>query len=355
MSRTERLRLKMQESGLDALIVTSELNQRYLSGYHFTDGLLLITEKHAWLITDFRYYEDAQGKAFTEYKVVMPDSRRAFVSGVFEEDAVKRVGFENEVMSCAELERYKKAYDHVKFVGIDHMLEDLREMKGEDEISLMASAQEIADKAFSLLLNVMHPEMTEIDVALELELQMRRLGAEGTAFETIAVSGDASALPHGKPRNAKLKRGFLTMDFGACYQGYLSDMTRTVSIGAADAEMKRLYDTVLRAQLAGLESIRPGADCASCDRVARDIIDGAGYEGCFGHSLGHGVGLFIHEAPRLSRAGAGKRLAPGHVVTVEPGIYVFGKHGCRIEDMVAVTEDGYRNFASTTKELLELF
>ena len=133
-------------------------------------------------------------------------------------------------------------------------------------------------------------------------------------------------------------------------------MTRTVSIGKADAEMKRLYDTVLRAQLAGLESIKPGADCAECDRAARDIIDAtAGFEGCFGHSLGHGVGLFIHESPRLAKGAKGSLLVPGHVVTVEPGIYVFGKYGCRIEDMVAVTEDGYRNLASSPKELIELF
>ncbi len=355
MNRTDKLRTKMREMGLDALLVTSELNQRYLTGYPFTDGLLLITQVHAWLITDFRYYEDAQKNAFREYEVVMPDSRRAFITGAFEEDAVKTVGYENETMSCAEFARYARAYESVRFIGIDNMLEQLREIKDPEEIELMASAQRIADTAFTHLLGMIHPEMTEIEVALELEFQMRRLGAEGASFETIAVSGDASALPHGKPRNVKLKKGFLTMDFGASYKGYLSDMTRTVSIGKADAEMKRLYSTVLRAQLAGLEAVRAGADCSSCDKIARDIIDGEGYEGCFGHSLGHGVGLFIHESPRLSRAATGKRLLPGHVVTIEPGIYLFGKYGCRIEDMVAITEGGYRNFAQSPKELLELF
>lgn len=355
MNRTERLRSEMQKAGLDALLVTGELNQRYLTGYPFTDGLLVITQRHAWLVTDFRYYEEAQREAFSEYEVVMPDSRRAFISGAFEQEAVRLVGFENEEMSCADLERYEKAYEGVQFLGIGNMLTQLREIKSEQELELMASAQAIADKAFRHLLDVMHPEMTEIDVALELELQMRRLGAEATAFETIAVSGDASALPHGKPRNVKLKKGFLTVDFGASYKGYLSDMTRTVSIGAADGEMKRLYATVLRAQLAALESIRKGADCAACDKAARNVIDEAGYRGCFGHSLGHGVGLYIHESPRLSQAAAGKRLLVGHVVTVEPGIYLFGKYGCRIEDMVAVTEDGYRNFTHSPKELVELF
>jgi Xaa-Pro aminopeptidase len=145
------------------------------------------------------------------------------------------------------------------------------------------------------------------------------------------------------------------MDFGALYQGYCSDMTRTVCIGKADAELKRIYETVLHAQLAGLEVIRAGAVCAEVDKVARDIIDGAGYKGCFGHSLGHGVGMFIHEAPRLSAKASGRCLVPGNVVTVEPGIYIFGKYGCRIEDMVAVTDTGYHNFTASPKELIELF
>ncbi len=355
MNRTEKVRAEMRARGLDALIVTSELNERYLTGYPFTDGLLLITEKHAYLITDFRYYEEAQKKAFSEYEVVIPEARAAFITAAFEEDGVKTVGYENETMSCADFARYSEKYSFVSFIGIDNMIEKIREVKDEGEIACMAEAQRIADAAFTHLLSVIHPDMTEIDVALELEFAMRRGGAENVSFETIAVSGDASALPHGKPRDCKLKKGFLTMDFGALYCGYCSDMTRTVSIGKADEEMKRLYQTVLDAQIAGLASVRAGVSGASCDKVARDIIDGAGYEGCFGHSLGHGVGMFIHESPRLSKAADKQILIPGNVVTVEPGIYVFGKYGCRIEDMVLVTEEGCRNFASSPKELIELF
>ena len=355
MKRTDKLRARLSEKGIDALLVTSELNQRYLCGYPFTDGLLVITQKKAYMVTDFRYYEEAQKNVFPEFEVVIPDARAAFINGVLEEEGVKVLGYENETLSCAEFAMYSGKLSAFEMAPIDHMLESIREIKDDEELELIAKAQSIADAALANLLGMIHPDMTEIDVALELEFQMRRGGAQNVSFETIAVSGDASALPHGKPRNIKLQKGFLTMDFGALYCGYCSDMTRTVSIGKADAEMKRLYNTVLEAQLAGLDSIRAGTDCGACDKVARDIIDATEFKGCFGHSLGHGVGLFIHESPRLSKAGTGTLLVPGHVVTVEPGIYVFGKYGCRIEDMVAVTENGCRNFAVSPKELIELF
>jgi Xaa-Pro aminopeptidase len=182
---------------------------------------------------------------------------------------------------------------------------------------------------------------------------MRKNGASGFAFDTIAVSGDASSLPHGTPRNVKLKRGFLTMDFGAKYDGYCSDMTRTIVIGKADAEIKKLYNTVLTAQTAALDYLREGADCGEADKIARDIIDAnPEYKGAFGHSLGHSVGLFIHESPRLYSRGFGRKLRVGEILTVEPGIYLFGKYGCRIEDMVAVTENGIHNITHSTKELI---
>ena len=200
----------------------------------------------------------------------------------------------------------------------------------------------------------MTPDMTEIEVALELEFFMKRSGAESLAFETIAVSGDASALPHGKPRNLKLLPGFFTMDFGAVVDGYCSDMTRTVIIGRADDEMRRLYSTVLSAQREALDVICEGMECHLVDTIARNIINGSGYSGCFGNGLGHGVGMYIHEAPRLSPRGDAK-LRAGQVVTVEPGIYITGKYGCRIEDMVAVTTNGCRNFTKSPKELIELF
>ena len=198
--------------------------------------------------------------------------------------------------------------------------------------------------------------MTEREVAIELDYAMRKSGAEDLAFDTIAVSGDASAIPHGTARNIQLKHGFLTMDFGAKFDGYCADMTRTVVVGKADNEMRKLYDTVLRAQTAALEYLREGADAGNADKTARDIIDSVPeYVGSFGHSLGHSIGLEVHEAPGLSRRNFGYKLKSGIVTSVEPGIYLPGKYGCRIEDMVLILGDGIFNFTSSTKELIEIY
>ena len=348
------LREKMCALGMDAVLVTDELNQRYFLEYHFTDGLLLITKESAYMVTDFRYTEEAEKMANPAFKVVAPSPRLAFILETLKKEGIKTVGFEDESVTCATFRQMQKQYEEFTLLPLGHALVDLREIKEDGEVELMAKAQNITDAAFSHLLTMITPNMTETEVALELEFAMRRLGADGFAFETIAVSGDASALPHGMPRNERLKKGFLTMDFGAKYKGYCSDMTRTIVIGSADAEMKRLYNTVLEAQLAGIAAVREGADCAAVDGVARGIIDNAGYKGCFGHSLGHGVGLFIHERPRLAGVAKGETLKRGQVVTVEPGIYLTGKYGCRIEDMVLVTETGCVDLTHSTKELIEI-
>ena len=196
--------------------------------------------------------------------------------------------------------------------------------------------------------------MYETDIALELEYKMRKLGAEDKSFETIAVSGSASAMPHGVPRRQPIENGFFTFDFGALVDGYHSDMTRTVVVGKADDEMKRLYNTVLEAQLAAEAVITEGFKNADADKTARDIIENAGYHGCFGHSLGHGVGLEIHEAPGLHAHAGDMTLKAGQIVTVEPGIYIEGKYGCRIEDMMLITEGGAKVLTDCPKELIEL-
>lgn len=355
MTRLDKIRKVLSERGLDALVVLDELNQHYLSGFAFTDGLLLITMKKALLITDFRYYEMAQKEAFSDFEVIIPDNRLKVITDTLEDGACRRVGFEDVSVSFATYKKYCESYPQCEFVGIGNAIEELREVKDENEIALMQKAQDITDFAFSELIKHIKRDMTEIEVAAELEYFMRKSGASGFAFETIAVSGDASALPHGTPRNVKLKEGFLTMDFGAKYKGYCSDMTRTIVIGKADDKIKKLYNTVREAQRLGLETVRAGVDCKACDSAARDYIDSfKEYNGAFGHSLGHGVGLFIHESPRLSKFGEGRKLRVGEIVTVEPGIYLYGQYGCRIEDMVAVTENGNYNFTHSTKELIEV-
>ena len=353
MTKLSRLREKMNILGVDAVLILDELNQQYLSEFAFTDGCLLITADKAYMITDFRYYEMAVNSANKEFEILMPEGRTSHVSVLLSDHGCKRVGFEGKTMSYEAYRSYCDNYPNIEWVNIGDTIEVLRRIKTPDEIEFMQKAQDITDLAFSHILKVITPEMTEVEVAAELEYAMRRAGASGLAFETIAVSGDASALPHGTPRNVKLKRGFLTMDFGAKFNGYCSDMTRTIVIGKADEEIKKLYNTVLSAQLAAIDYLKAGCDCGEADKIARDIIN-KDYNGTFGHSLGHSVGLFIHEAPGLSVRGFGNTLSVGNVVTVEPGIYLFGKYGCRIEDMVKITENGVYNFTHSTKELIEI-
>ena len=353
MSRINSFRERMIKEGIDAVVIYDELNQRYLSTFDFTDGLLLITRSTAHLITDFRYYEMATKKADKEFNIVTPEDKLSYVKDVLNGEACKTLGFEGGFVSYAQYQRLKKVLADIEFTDIKDMVEELRQVKSEEEISAIKKAQIITDLAFKHVLKMLDYNMTELDVAVELEYAMRKNGAEGFAFDTIAVSGTSSALPHGTPRPVKLEKGFLTMDYGAKIDGYCSDMTRTVVIGKADAEMKKLYNTVLKAQLSALDYLREGADCAQADKIARDIID-VDYSGRFGHSLGHSVGLFIHETPALSKRYAGRALRVGEVVTCEPGIYLFGKYGCRIEDMVAIEKNGVYNFTESPKELIEI-
>ncbi len=355
MTKLEKLRSSLKEKGIDAVVVLDPLNIRYLCDFSFHDGMLAISQNKAELITDFRYFEMAELGASKDFNIVMPEKRFDYIKKVFSEDGVKVVGLEGEYMSYASYKMYEKGLDVFEIVDIENLIEVLRQIKTPDELLLMQKAQDITDKAFSQLLSVITPEMTEMDVAVELEYAMRKNGANAFAFDTIAVSGDASALPHGTPRNVKLKRGFLTMDFGAKFDDYCSDMTRTIVIGKADAEIKKLYNTVLTAQLSAIDFLREGVDAGEADKVARDIIDkNEEYRGAFGHSLGHAIGLYVHEAPGMSVRAFGKKLVCGNVVSVEPGIYLHGKYGCRIEDMVAIEKDGVHNFTHSTKELIEI-
>lgn len=338
---------------LDALLVTDTRNQRWLTGFPFEDGYVFVTKKDSYLLTDSRYIEAAEKAAKGVTVLQMTGKRNEMFADLCRQNGVKRVGFEDHRVTVAELERLKKTFEGFDLLPAGRLLEDLREYKDEEEIENIISAQRIAEKAFDHILGYITPDRTEVDVALELEFFMRAHGAEGLAFQTIAVSGDASALPHGVPRPVKLKKGFLTMDYGALYNGYCSDMTRTVVIGKADEDMKELYATVLNAQLTAEAAVKEGVTGAELDKIARDIIDGSKYKGCFGHSLGHGVGMYIHESPSVSVGGT-KPFGKGHVITVEPGIYVKGKYGCRIEDMMAFRQNGVELLTDCPKNLIEL-
>lgn len=357
MSHLTKLQIALKAANADAVIVSSEINQRYLTSFAYTDGYVLVTQKKGYLITDFRYVEAAQAKCAEGFEILMPTGGMLLAMREIVGDN-KTILFEEATLPVSDKERLESIFDTCTLAaGGSELLDGLRLYKNAEEIEKMKKAQKITDAGFRHMLETLTPDMTELEAALELEFFMRKMGSEGTAFETIAVSGSASSMPHGVPRNKKLEKGFLTMDFGARIDGYCSDMTRTIVLGKADDEMKRLYNTVLTAQTTALDALKVGMRCRDADKIARDIIYGAGYEGCFGHSLGHGVGLYIHEAPRLSSAAPENiTLAPGHVVTVEPGIYIAGKYGCRIEDMVAVLEDGtIYDFTESPKEMIELF
>lgn len=357
MTQLQRFQESLSRSEFDAAIVSSQLNQRYLSGFDYTDGYILISADKAYLLADFRYIEAARA-AVKDFTVIRPEgSMLATLAELISENKFTNIAVEDAELSCADFKSFcEKLPDCTLLHGASAILSKQRMVKLPYEIELISKAQEITDKAFTHILNFISPDVTENDVALELEFFMRKHGAEATAFETIAVSGSASSLPHGVPSNVKLRQGFLTMDFGARYKGYCSDMTRTVVIGKADEEIKKVYNTVLSAQLAALDKIKAGMLCRDADEIARSVIRDAGYGAAFGHSLGHGVGMFIHESPSVSpKSAENSRLEAGNVVTVEPGIYLEGKYGCRIEDMIAINADGtIRNFTKSPKSLIEI-
>ena len=357
MTRLQKLQHILAENDIDAAIISSELNQRYISGLHFSDGYILVTQNEGYLITDSRYIEIAK-RTVTDMSVMLANKpMKEMLWDIIKEKQIKRVGVEEDELSLAAYKSFKATFEDCKLLsGASEILKELRVVKSADELLIIEKAQSITDAAFFHILEIITPNMTERDIALELEFFMRKNGADGLAFETIAVSGAASSLPHGKPSDEKLRRGFLTMDFGATYNVYCSDMTITVCFGKADEEMKLVYNTVLRAQTAALENIKGGMTCRDADALARDVIREAGFGANFGHSLGHGVGMYIHESPSLSPKAAEEAvLKPGNVVTVEPGIYLEGKFGCRIEDMITILPDGsVWNFTGSTKELIEI-
>ena len=354
MNRYQKLIAALPQEA-DAILITSEVNQRYLTGFAFTDGYVLATRRGGYLLTDFRYTEAARREAEAAWEVLQPE--KGFfpaIHDILSRDGAKRVAYEDASLTCRGLRQLKDALPQYEFLPAGTVLEDLRICKDPEEVENIVHAQRIAEAALEHLIGMITPDMTEIEVAAELEYAMRRGGAAGTSFDTIAISGALTSCPHGVPRPVKLQPGFLTLDFGALYRGYCSDMTRTLVLGKATEEMRLVYNTVLRAQTAALEAVAPGADCGELDQIARDMIDGAGYRGAFGHSLGHGVGLFIHERPNLASRCKGQKLVPGHIVTVEPGIYLANRFGVRIEDMVYIREKDAENLTRAPKELLEL-
>lgn len=350
----------IKAEGFDCALFLDETSQYYLSDFPTTDGAVIVSEKETALITDSRYIEAAENEKragrLTEDVVPCLFRKNLYevIAEYFISNGAKRVCLDPALITVRQLQLLKKHCEGIEFGYLSDLCLKHRKVKTEAEIAKIRKAQSITDAAFSHILGFIAEGRTELEVAAELEYFMRSHGANGLAFETIAVSGKSSSLPHGVPTEAELTlNSFLTMDYGARFSGYCSDMTRTVVLGKADEEMKRIYGTVLTAQTEAIKFIRAGVTGAEADRVARDIITDAGYGEFFGHSLGHSLGLEIHELPTLSVKGD-EKLVPGNIVTVEPGIYIPGKYGVRIENMVLVTENGCENLTSSSNGLTEL-
>ena len=336
----------LKEKQLDGIVITSRVNRIYLSGFTGTEGMLLLTPEKNYIFVDGRYTIQARQQAKSFEVIEFKSEPYSLLS----EYGLNRIGYEDNTI----LHRVYSRLPDCEKVGVSKDIDLLRMIKTEEELKKMKVAADIADAAFEHILNYIRVGVTEVEIATELEFFMKKNGASALSFDTIVAVGERSALPHAFPDKNQVKRGeVVLMDYGCVYEGYCSDMTRTVAVGSISDKMKEIYDIVLNAQVSAEKAIKAGITGADADKVARDIIEKSGYGNNFNHSLGHGVGLEIHEAPNLSRLST--LTLPEHsVVTVEPGIYVEGLGGVRIEDMGDVTKDGFISFTKSPKDLIIL-
>ncbi len=353
--RTNDLRKIIDDSSV-ALLITNENNIYYLSGFQKSEGAMLITGDESYLLVDFRYYEaalkNAKDCSVIEFKSLVDE-----VKALLTKHSVNTLILESDVVTVSTYNKYVRAFNEVgvSIISDDTLskaISNLRIIKSEGEIQYISEAQKITEKAYTEVLNFVKPEVSERAIANELEYLMKKYGAENVSFDLITITGKKTSLPHGVPSDDVIKEGdFFTMDIGALYNGYHSDMTRTVAVKKCSDKQKEIYDIVLRAQLSSLNAVKSGVKACDIDKIARDIITDSGYGRNFGHSTGHGVGLDIHELPYVSPKGE-TILSENMVITVEPGIYLDNRFGVRIEDMVLVKDNGFKNFATLSKELI---
>lgn len=348
LQRIERLLNGADDDKL--FLISSYPNIFYYSGFTSEDAYLLISNNRRIIVTDSRYTVQA-GEQAKDFDVV--DIAGGW-DKIFESISEVCIAFEDEKMSVAEYKRFKEYAKNKIWLKEQSAIDAPRRIKDKEELKLIAAAEKLGDDAFSHILDYIKVGMTERDVALELEMYMKKHGASNLSFDTIVASGVRSSMPHGVASNKIIEHGdFVTMDFGCIYNGYCSDMTRTIVMGEADEKQQEIYNTVLKAQLAVLENIKVGMNCTDADKIARDVIAAAGYGKNFGHSLGHSVGIEIHEKPLFSPKSK-DILEDGQVLSVEPGIYIDGFGGVRIEDLIAVIDGKIINFTASPKELIIL-
>lgn len=352
--RIEELQKNICEN--EAVIITSSCNRLYFTAFNSSAGTVVITEKTAYLLIDFRYFEKAS-KTVVGCEVVLCKSYFKQLAEILSQNEIKTLYFETDSISLEDFKRFKKEFSDFEVSDsrkIQDKITELRSIKSAEELNLIKQAQALTDQTFSYIIERIKPGISEIDLMLDMEFFMRKSGSEGVSFDFIVVSGKNSSLPHGVPTNKQIEVGdFVTMDFGAVVGGYRSDMTRTVAVGNVSEKQRIVYNTVLEAQKMALDFIKPGVCCLDVDKVARDFIAKSGYGNCFGHGLGHSVGIDIHESPACNTS-CRTIMKPGMVMTIEPGIYIENEFGVRIEDMVFLTENATINLTNSSKDLIIL-
>lgn len=357
ISELEALKSKIN-SAADCGIITSDVNRRYFTGMKSSAGTLVVFPEKAYFIIDFRYIEKAQSLLNNNLsaEVVLQKNLFEQINTLIKKHCAKTIAIESDKCFVSQLAEYKKKLNAqiISDNSFSDLINNLRIIKTKDQIDKIIEAQRIAEKGFEHILDFIAVGRTEREIQLELDYFMLKNGAEALSFDTIALSGKNTSLPHGVPSEKRVEQGdFVLLDYGAVVDGYHSDMTRTVCVGQPTDEMKLVYNTVLKAQLAGLNAVKSGITGKELDKISRDIIEADGYGDYFGHSLGHGVGMEIHEAPTAS-PGSNENLAENSILTVEPGIYIPDKFGVRIEDFVVVKENGCQNMTLAPKELIIL-
>lgn len=357
-NRTARVREEMQRRGLDAFIVSSLFNIRYLTGFTGSNAILIVTKKSTTFLSDVRYKLQAK----QEVSSGDPRKRTCILItrlGLYEEaskrnllDGAGKVGFESNQITYAQYRVLRKLFPHTSFASTSEIVEEVMLVKEDDEIEMIRRAVRISDQVFHEILKVIRPGVSELEVAAEISYLHKTFGAERDAFETIVASGERSALPHARAGERKIKAGdLLTLDFGCAVNGYNSDLTRTVAVGKASARAKEMYDVVYQAQQEAIDSAKGGMWAKDLDSIARKRIDRLGYGKYFSHSLGHGLGLHVHERPKISQLSK-ERLRSGSVITIEPGVYIPDFGGVRIEDDVLLTEQGCVVLNAAPKEFM---
>lgn len=356
MDNLQRIQAAVRAAELDALLLIDPNDRYFATGFRSTDGAALVTAERTFLITDSRYIEAARARLAGRAEVVLCGRERPMrdcLRDALAACAVQRLGAEEQTLSHAQYQAFERALG-LRLIPAQHLILELRQIKQPEELACMRQAQAITDRAFSDILGVIRPGMTEREIAAELVYRMLKYGAEGNSFDPIVVTGRKSSMPHGVPGDVVVQSGdFITMDFGCKKGGYCSDMTRTVAVGRADEEMRRVYQTVLDAQLAGIAAARAGVTGAEIDGAARGVIAAAGYGAYFGHSFGHSLGLDIHEAPN-AMPGNDAPMPEHAVISAEPGVYLPGRFGVRIEDVLHLTAEGAENLTKSPKNLIIL-